>query len=69
MIEIEFTHRFTGDHEYLVMRSMPPVTEQDFGRSKTAMISLADAQVIASEILEGRRSGGYGDYDWQVMAG
>ena len=69
MIEIEFTHRFTGDHEYLVLRSVPPATEQDFGRSKTALISLAGAQAIANEILEGRRSGTYGDYNWQVMTG
>ena len=67
MVEIEFTHRASGDHEYLVMRSMPPATERDFGRSKAAMISLSDAQTIANEVLEGRRSGRHGDYDWQVM--
>ena len=68
MVEIEFTHRLNGDHEYLVMRSVPPVTEQDFGRSTAALISLAGAQAIANEILEGRRAGTYGEYDWQVMA-
>ena len=67
MVEVQFKHRATGESEYLLLRALPPATERDFGRSARHLISLDDAQGIAHEILQGRRGGIHGDYDWRVL--